>query len=108
MSEMQGKITMEFDKEAIKDLCVKFIFGYDPARFEVVAIRLFCAKEILLTIYAEDKLSNGSGLGENKFPVKKFKKPIISPGEFFEFVKAFNFTITAESYNMEDMEVTNR
>jgi hypothetical protein len=108
MSEMQGKIAMEFDREALKDLCMKYIFGYDSARFEVVAIRLFCAKEIVLTIYAEDKLSTGRGLGENKFPVKKFKKPINSPGEFFEFVKTFNFTVAAGDYNMEDMEVTNR
>jgi hypothetical protein len=108
MTEMHGKITVEFDRQALKDLCSKYVAGYDVARFEVVAIRIFCAKEIVLTIYAEDKLNTGSGLGENKFPVKKFKKEIRSHAEFFEFVRAFNFTISAGDYNMEDMEVINR
>ena len=105
---MQGKIAMEFDRKALKDLCAKYIPGYDASRYEVVAIRLFCAKEIVLTIYAEDKNNSVSGLAENKFPVKKFKKQIHSPAEFFEFVQAFNFTISSGDYNMEDMEVTNR
>jgi hypothetical protein len=108
MNEMQGKIAMEFDRDAMKQLCVKYIPGYEEERYEVVAIRLYCAGEIILTIYARDKSNSGTSLPVNKFPVKKFKKQIDSPAGFFEFVKAFNFTISAEDYDMHDMEVTNR
>jgi hypothetical protein len=108
MSDMQGKIAMEFDREAMKRLCSKYIPGYDDDRYEVTAIRLYCAKEIILTIYARDKSNAGTTLPDNKFPVKKFKKQIDSPAEFFEFVQAFNFTISGGDYDMHDMEVTNR
>ena len=108
MREMYGQITAEFTGERLNALFEKHITGYDPLWFIVVAIRLFCAKEIILTIYAEDKLSQNSGLAKDKYPVKKFKKELRHTSEFFDFVQAFNLTVANPEYNIDDMEVMNR
>ena len=105
---MYGQITLRLDPEGTDKLCVKFIPGYDRARFQVVAIRLFCGKEIVLTIYAEDRSAGTSSLHEGKFPVKKIKTPLQSAAELFALVSAFNFTVANPAFNIAEMEVVHR
>lgn len=106
--EMYGQITLRLDDAGAARLCRKFIPGYDAERFHIVAIRLFCGKEIVLTIYAEDRSAGTTSLHEGKFPVKKIKTELSSAAELFEFVTAFNFTVANPSYNIDGMEVVNR
>ena len=106
--EMYGQITMLLDDQGAEKLCRKYIPGYDPQWFSLVAIRLFSGKEILLTIYAEDRSAGKSNLHEGKFPVKKIKTMLNSAAELLELVSSFNFTVANPLYNIDEMEVVNK
>src|SRR5688572_19302761 len=106
--DLRGKIAVKlFDNMDLEDLCAAHIPGYDRGRFEVVAVRVFASKEFIVTIYAEDKLSQKT-VKELRYPVKKFKIQTLSMAELFNFVEAFNFTVSDDDYYLEDMEVTNK
>lgn len=106
--EMYGQITMQFDHSGLEKLCNRFIAGYDPQRFRVVAVRLFCGKEIVLTIFVEDRLKESAAIPEGKFPVKKIKTELRSVAELLECAGSFNFTVANPAYNIDEMEVMNR
>jgi hypothetical protein len=108
MKELKGFISFTPDPQGLTALCKKHIAGFDPERFEIVAIRLYSGAEYVLTIYAADKLDNGSQVHEGKFPVKKFKLSTVTPAELFEMTGAFNFTVSNGAYDISDMEVTNK
>ena len=95
------------EAQKLEALCVKHIPGYDSKRFAVVALRVFASKEFIVTIYAADKTSNKT-VRELRYPVKKFKVQTLSMQELFELVGAFNFTLSVDNYDVEDMDVTNR
>ena len=105
---MYGQITAEFNSANFEQLCHRYFAGFDTSRFSVVAVRLYCAREIVLTVYAEDKLNKNHELPENKFPVKKFKTELKSTAELLEVMSAYNFTVADPAYNVDEMEVMNR
>jgi hypothetical protein len=106
--DLRGKIAVRVkDNMDLEDLCVKYIPTFDKKRFEIVAVRVFAAGEFIVTIYAADKESN-KDVGTKKYPVKKFKIETLSMSELFAFVDAFNFTVSNEEYEIEDMTVTNK
>ena len=108
MIEMYGKIAVEMDPGDLRELCMQHIPEFSPARYDIVAIRLFAAKENMLTIYVHDKLHQSETLPEGKYPVRKFKKEVQDPMALFHFIKAFNFTIGDGDHDIEGMEVINR
>src|SRR4051812_24049715 len=60
---------------SLNSYCAEHIPGYDPIRLDVLAIRLFYGKEIVVTIYAADKdRMERSDSCTAKIPVKKFKR----------------------------------
>jgi hypothetical protein len=106
--DLKGKISVKlFEAMDLEDLCMVHIPGYDKERFQIVAVRVFASKEFIVTVYAEDKQSNKT-VGELRYPVKKFKIQTLSMAELFNFVEAFNFTVSDDDYYLEDMEVTNK
>ncbi len=106
--DLKGKIAVKLsDQMDLEDLCVEHIPGYDRERFEIVAVRVFASKEFIVTIYAADKHSQKS-VKELRYPVKKFKIQTLSMSALFNFVEAFNFTVSDDDYYLEDMEVTNK
>ena len=105
---MYGQIRMDFDNLKLERLCQKHFAGFETARFGIVAVRLFSGHELVLTVYAEDRLNHNTALPEKKFPVKKFKTEIKTLTEFFEVAQVFNFTVANPDYNIDAMEVTNR
>jgi hypothetical protein len=106
--DLEGKLTVKLRSQVnMNDFCAKRIPGYDPERFDVVAVRVFAGAEFIVTIYAADKLSE-KNVKVDKFPVKKFKLENLSFSELFNMVEAFNFTIGNKEYNLEDMEVINK
>jgi hypothetical protein len=107
-ADLRGKMSVKLDtSKDLEDLCEAHIPGYDKKRFQIVAVRVFAAGEFIVTIYAEDKQSNKS-VRELRFPVKKFKIQTLSMAELFQYVEAFNFTVSDDDYYLEDMDVTNR
>ena len=106
--DMTGKIAVKFRSEPLNALCKKYIPSFDDVRFEIVAVRLFAAKEFIVTVYAADKLSNITSLPDGKQPVKKFKLENVNPADLPAIVEAFNFTLCNENYNLEEMGITNK
>jgi hypothetical protein len=105
---LEGKITVELrDQIDLNNFFATRIPGYDPERFDVVAIRVFAGAEFIVTVYAADKLSE-KNVKVDKYPVKKFKLEHLSLSELFNVVEAFNFTMGNKEYNLEDMEVINK
>jgi hypothetical protein len=93
----------------LDDLCMQYIDGYNPDRFEAVAVRLFAGRETIVTVYALDKTrQDNSSNPEAKLPVKKFKLEYLSVKELFDFFEEFNFTLSSGNYNLEDIEVINK
>ena len=106
--DLRGKISVKIaDHMDLEDLCVKHIPGFEKERFEIVAVRVFASKEFIVTIYAADKHSQKT-VNELRYPVKKFKIQSLSMQELFNFVEAFNFTVSDDDFYLEDMEVTNK
>jgi hypothetical protein len=106
-NELSGKITLEFQPGSNLDsFCQKNIPNYDTGRFEAIAVRFFAGKEIIITVYALDKLSskNQDGL----LPVKKFKIEKLNPYHLEEFLLSVNFTASSQKYDLDKMEVINK
>ena len=104
-----GKISAKFHANSgIETFCAKYILHYDPKRFHIVAIRVFSAKEFIITVYLEDKLKDLNKLHPGKILVKKFKIENIAPAEFFDLLEAFNFTLSNDHYDLDNMEVINK
>lgn len=108
--DISGGITVKLRQGlSLDDLCMQYLPDYNRDRFEAVALRLFAAKEVIVTIYALDKQrQEGSNFNPDKLPVKKFKIEDLSVPQIFEWFDEFNFTINAGNYAMEDIEVINR
>lgn len=105
--EFSGKITLELQPgKSLDAICEKFITNYEVSRFEAVAVRVFAGKEFIVTIYAQDKLSQKDLNGS--LPVKKFKLENLNPYQLQEFLASFNFTVSNPKYNFDEMEVINK
>jgi hypothetical protein len=108
MKDLHGKISVTLKGDKLKELLSKYVAGFDANRFEIVAVRLFSAQELILTVFALDKHNNNTTVHEGRMPVKKFKLEISSPLELPELAEAFNFTVCNEDYRLEEMEVINK
>lgn len=106
--DLKGAISISFvPGSPIDEFLEKHIENYTIERFEILAVRLYYSKEIILTVYAIDKYYLSSNTNE-KVEVKKFKLPIIHLKDLLEFVAEFNFTVSTGKYPMESMEVINK
>ncbi len=104
-----GKISAKFyANSGIETFCAKHILPYDPKRFLIVAVRVFAGHEFIITVYLEDKLQEISTLHPGKILVKKFKIENISPLEFFDIIESFNFTLSNDHYDLDNMQVINK
>jgi hypothetical protein len=104
-----GKISAKFHANSgIETFCAKHILHYDSKRFHIVAVRVFAAKEFIVTVYLDDKLKEISTIHPGKILVKKFKIENITATEFFDLIEAFNFTLSNDHYDLDNMEVINK
>jgi hypothetical protein len=108
MPELHGKITVKLRQENLIRFCSEKIHSFESKRFEIVAIRLFSGKKFILTIFALDKLNKNTTLPQGKLPVKKFKIPLGSLTELAGLSEEFNFTVSDEAYNLDEIEVINK
>ena len=108
MKELNGKITLKLHNGPLNKLLKKHVTAYDPSRFEIVAVRLFFAHELILTIFARDLENHNSTIKEGRVPVKKFKIQITSPADLLEITDSFNFTVTNDAYTLDEIEVINK
>jgi hypothetical protein len=106
--DLRGAISIRFNTDRLWSFCGKHIHEFDRERYTIVAVRFFSASEYIVTVYAEDKQNTHSLSAGKDIPVRKFKIERFSPLEFLECLDAGNFTVSNNSYNIEDMEVVNR
>ncbi|HEX8515462.1 MAG TPA: hypothetical protein VF868_04625 [Bacteroidia bacterium] len=109
-TELSGKLTITLNPgKTLDQFCEKHFDNYNSDQYEAVAIRLFYGKEVVVTLYALDKVrQEGSNFNINKIPVKKFKSTSFGLNELLGFIEEFNFTLTSGNYPLEDMEVINK
>lgn len=108
--KLKGNITIELKSgKTLEEFCEKTFNNYNRDQYEAVAMRLYSGKEIILTLYALDKVrQEGSTFDKDKLPVKKFKLNAFPSLDVMSFIDEFNFTITTGNYSIEDMEVINK
>jgi hypothetical protein len=109
-SELSGKLTITLKPgKTLDEFCERNFENYNSDQFEAVAIRMYYGKEVVVTLYALDKVrQEGSNYNINKIPVKKFKKTTLGLTELFAFIEEFNFTLSAGNYPLDEMEVINK
>ena len=109
-NELGGKLTIKLQPgKTLDEFCEKHFDNYNIDQFEAVAIRVYYGKEMVVTLYALDKVrQEGTNYNINKIPVKKFKTSTFGLTELLTFISEFNFTISTGSFNLEDMEVINK
>jgi hypothetical protein len=109
-----GKISLTFiSAQKLQEFCTTHIPGFDPARLQVSAIRLFAGSEFILTLYAVDKQLSAQ---HGKKMVKKFKLEHLAPSVLVEYISGFNFTVSDGSLDLDhdglpdkdSMEVINK
>ena len=109
--DLSGKAALDFyGKDDFNSFAVKLIDGYNPDRFDAVALRFFIQKgSPVITLFALDKLKQEQeNYPHDKLPVKKIKLENVSLLKMFDWFEEFNFTINTGNYNIEDMEVINK
>ena len=108
--DLTGEISVTFNAgEGLDDLCAKYIHEYNRDRFEAFALRIFVGNEVVITLYAVDKLrQEDSARNPDKIPVKKFKVPGVPLQELFRYLGSLNCTVTTNNYPLEAMEVVNK
>jgi hypothetical protein len=107
MNEWEGKITVKVHNENdVESFCKRFIPGFDPGRYKVLAVRVFAAGEFIVTVYAIDKLREDAGSDDLK--VRKFKLENVTMQNLFNLVEAFNFTVSDPRYALDHMKVLNK
>jgi hypothetical protein len=109
-NELEGKLTIRLAPgKTLDEFCEKHFENYNSDQFEAVAIRVYYGKEMVVTLYALDKVKQeGTNYNISKIPVKKFKTTTFGLTELLMFVQEFNFTISTGNFPLEDMEVINK
>jgi len=101
-----GIITVKPQQNSsLQDFCVSHIGGYNPARFQPFAVRVFSAKELIVTVYARDLSAKDDG--SDNIPVRKFKLEHLILTDLLSFLSEFNFTLSTGTEYIGDMRVIN-
>lgn len=107
---LNGAMSVKFKPGSpVNEFCAKHIPGYNPERFEILAIRVYYGHELIVTFFAVDKEHLGHDpYEEGRIPVKKFKLDNLHVKDFLPFIDECNFTVSTDEYLLEDMEVINK
>jgi hypothetical protein len=109
-SELTGKLTLTLNPgRTLDEFCERHFNNYNSDQFEAVAIRVYYGKEMIVTLYALDKVrQKGTNYNINKIPVKKFKTTAFGFSDLLTFISEFNFTLSTGNYDLDEMEVINK
>jgi hypothetical protein len=108
--ELKGPISLKLSVgKTIEEFCEKHFNNYNRDQFEMVALRFYLGKEIIVTLYALDKVrQEGSNFNYSKLPVKKFKSNALDFADVLPYIDELNFTLSNGNYPLEEMEVINK
>jgi hypothetical protein len=107
--DLSGLASVDFHKKNDFRLFASKLPGYNPDRFDPVALRVFVQNgEPLITLFALDTFRQElSDSHINKLPVKKFRLTL-NWDEFFKYVKRFDFTVSNGAFDIKDILVINK
>ena len=107
---LKGNLTIELAQgKTLQEFCMNNFNNYNPDQYDAVAIRFYFGKEILVTLYALDKVrQEGSTFDPDKLPVKKFKMNKLPTADDLLFIGELNFTVSNGNYPIQDMEIINK
>ena len=108
--DLTGEISVTLNKDLdLNQLCSKYIYDYNADRFDPLAIRVFVGKEVIVTLYAANKVRQEDSTADpDKVQVKKFKVPGIPLQELFRYLGSLNCTLSTNNYPLESMQVMNK
>lgn len=108
--DLTGEISVSLaGGQSLDDVFARYIHDYNRDRFEALAVRVFVGKEVVVTLYAADKVrQEDSTVSMDKVPVKKFKITAMPLQELIPYLESFNCTLSTNNYPIEAMEVTNK
>lgn len=102
--DLSGVVAINLHEREDFNLVASRLAGYDPARMEAVAFRVYIQYAPVVTIYAVDKENQYQLNERGKLPVHKFKLETSIEALFAHF-KQLNFTVTTGEHGIENMEV---
>jgi hypothetical protein len=106
--DLSGNISVNLvDQMNFTELASK-LAGFNPDRFDAIAVRVFIEKGLQVTIYALDKSRQDNSSKTDKLPVHKFKLDGVNLSAIMPMIQQLNFTLTTGEFNLEDMEVINK
>ena len=106
-ADLSGNISVNLKDQSDFKQLTSALAGFNPERFEPIAIRVFIEKEVQVTIYAIDKNRQDNEHTTDKIPVHKFKLD----SDFLKImpmIQQINFTLTTGDHDLEKMEVINK
>ena len=105
--DLSGKASVDLNED-FSQFAAK-LAGYNPDRFDPVAMKVFLEKEnLIVTVFALDKYKQDqSNYPQDKLPVKKFKMEM-SWSEFVSHIKGFDFIVSDGAFDIQDMLVENK
>jgi len=108
--ELEGVIALKLlPGKSLDEFCEQHFDNYNRDQFEAIVFRVYAGAELIVTLYALDKVrQEGNTFDKNKLPVKKFKSTTIKFTDMLPFLEDFNFTVSPGNYPLEDIEVMNR
>jgi hypothetical protein len=105
-----GFAAMDFYQgEDLNSLAVRLIEGYNPDRFDAMALRVFVQeRDPVILIYSVDKYRlEQNNYPEDKLPVKKFRIPATFD-QLIRCIKRLDCTLSNDYYDIADMLVMNK
>jgi hypothetical protein len=93
--DLEGPMAIRFKtNRSLNMYCAEHITGYDPDRYEAVALQLYYEHEPVITVYAIDKTGqHETEFDPEKMPVKKFKRSFDFLKDLLPLIKECNFTV---------------
>jgi hypothetical protein len=108
--DLSGHASLNFhDRENFNTFASK-IAGYNPDRFDPVALKIFVEKnEVIVTLYALDKSAQEQStvFPEDKLPVRKFKL-VMNWTKFLSHIRQFDMIVSDGSFDLKDMVIINK
>lgn len=105
--DLTGAISMNFAEGNDINSFSKEVAGINLEQYQPICIRIYIQSEIIITIYAVDKLQYESHKAKTgKILVRKYKVDITLQ-ELFSWFRQIDFTLMSGDFKVEDFEVIN-
>lgn len=104
----EGTISVQLaNSQTLDQFCADHIVEYRGDRYEAVSIEIVVGAEIVITVYAIDKMHARATVAE-RIPVKKFKLALSQLGDLLSYCDGFRLSLVKPTFSLANMEVINK